>query len=125
MDQTGYVQITDRLKDVIKTGGEWISSLHLESLISQHQAVSEVAVIGVPDDKWGERPMAMVVPKTEFATAITAGELRDFMQTFVDDGQISKWGIPDAFVLVEQIPKTSVGKIDKKVIKKGVADGAY
>jgi fatty-acyl-CoA synthase len=125
MDQTGYVQITDRLKDVIKTGGEWISSLHLESLISQHQAVSEVAVIGVPDDKWGERPLAMVVPKAEFATAITAEELRDFMQKFVADGQISKWGIPDQFVMVEQIPKTSVGKIDKKVIKKGVAQGAY
>ena len=69
--------------------------------------------------------MAMVVPKPESANAITAEELRDFMQKFVDDGQISKWGIPDVFVLVEQIPKTSVGKIDKKVIKKGVKDGAY
>jgi fatty-acyl-CoA synthase len=125
MDEAGYVQITDRLKDVIKTGGEWISSLHLESLISQHQAVSEVAVIGVPDDKWGERPIAMVVPKTDFATSLTAEELRDFMQKFVADGQISKWGIPDAFVMVRQIPKTSVGKIDKKAIKKGVVEGAY
>jgi fatty-acyl-CoA synthase len=125
MDQAGYVQITDRLKDVIKTGGEWISSLHLESLISQHQAVSEVAVVGVPDEKWGERPMAMVVPKTDFAGAITADELRNFMQKFVDEGQVSKWGIPDSFIMVEQIPKTSVGKIDKKLIKKGMRERAY
>ncbi len=125
MEETGYVQITDRLKDVIKTGGEWISSLLLESLISQHQAVSEVAVIGVPDDKWGERPMAMVVPKPEFMSAISADELREFMHKFVAEGQISKWGVPDAFVMVDQIPKTSVGKIDKKVIKRGVAEGLY
>ncbi len=125
MAETGYVQITDRLKDVIKTGGEWISSLLLESLISQHQAVSEVAVVGVPDDKWGERPMAMVVPKPEFVSAISADELREFMHKFVEEGQISKWGVPDAFVMVDQIPKTSVGKIDKKVIKRGVAEGVY
>jgi fatty-acyl-CoA synthase len=123
MDDQGYAQITDRLKDVIKTGGEWISSLHLESLISQHEGVSEVAVVGVPDDKWGERPLAMVVPKAGFAEKLSAEDLRSFLQKQVDEGLMSKWGIPDKFLMVEQIPKTSVGKIDKKVIKKGAAEG--
>ncbi|MBI4962889.1 MAG: fatty acid--CoA ligase [Desulfomonile tiedjei] len=125
MDENGYLQITDRLKDVIKTGGEWISSLHLESLISQHPGVSEVAVIGVPDAKWGERPLAMIVPKPEHGAALSATDLQAFLGKYVEEGLISKWGIPDSFLMVEQIPKTSVGKIDKKVIKKGVAEGAY
>jgi len=124
MNEQGYVQITDRLKDVIKTGGEWISSLALESLISGHEGVSEVAVVGVPDDKWGERPLAMVVPKAGFQGKISGEELKGFMQKYVDDGTISKWAIPDTFLMVEQIPKTSVGKIDKKVIKKNVRGGA-
>ncbi len=122
--EDGYVRITDRLKDVIKTGGEWISSLQLESLISQHPDVSEVAVIGVPDEKWGERPLAMVVPKNPVATGLEDG-LRSFLQKFVEEGAISKWGIPDRFIVVAEIPKTSVGKTDKKVIKKGVAGGTY
>lgn len=120
VDPSGYLQITDRLKDVIKTGGEWISSLHLESLISQHPAVSEVAVVGVPDDKWGERPLAMVVPKAEHVQTLTAEDLKASLQKYVEQGLISKWGIPDTFLMVEQIPKTSVGKIDKKVIKRNV-----
>lgn len=124
VDADGYVQITDRLKDVIKTGGEWISSLHLESLISQHQGVSEVAVVGVPDEKWGERPLAMVVPKADQVQTLAAEDLKKFLQQYVEQGLISKWGIPDIFLMVEQIPKTSVGKIDKKVIKKSVAQGA-
>ncbi|HMK34372.1 MAG TPA: fatty acid--CoA ligase [Desulfomonilaceae bacterium] len=123
MDDKGYAQITDRLKDVIKTGGEWISSLHLESLISRHEGVSEVAVVGVPDEKWGERPLAMVVPKPDFVQKLAAEDLRKFLEQYVEDGTMSKWGIPDKFLMVEQIPKTSVGKIDKKVIKKGVKDG--
>ncbi len=117
----GYVQITDRLKDVIKTGGEWISSLYLENLISQHEAISEVAVVGVPDEKWGERPLAMVVPKADFADKLSVEGIKAFLQKFVDEGLISKWGIPDKFIVTEQIPKTSVGKIDKKVIKRDVA----
>ena len=125
IDENGYVQITDRLKDVIKTGGEWISSLHLESLISQHHAVSEVAVVGVPDEKWGERPLAMVVSKPEHAGTLLSQDLREFLEKFVQEGLISKWGVPDTFVIVDQIPKTSVGKIDKKVIKKSVAKGAF
>ena len=125
VDGQGYLQITDRLKDVIKTGGEWISSLYLESLISGHAGVSEVAVVGVPDEKWGERPAAMVVAKAESAGSLTAEELRAFLEKYVANGSISKWAIPDNFIFVDQIPKTSVGKIDKKVIKKGVATGSY
>ncbi len=119
----GYVRITDRLKDVIKTGGEWISSLLLESLISQHPAVSEVAVVGVPDDKWGERPFAMVVPKAGVEGDVSADSVRSFLGRFVDDGTISKWAVPDTVLVVDQIPKTSVGKIDKKVIKKDLTAG--
>jgi fatty-acyl-CoA synthase len=122
IDQEGYVQITDRLKDVIKTGGEWISSLHLESLISQHEGVSEVAVVGVPDDKWGERPFAMVVPRADFVGKLGAEDLKQFLQSYVNEGAVSKWGIPDQFQMVDAIPKTSVGKIDKKVIKRNVAE---
>jgi fatty-acyl-CoA synthase len=125
VDPQGYVQITDRLKDVIKTGGEWISSLYLESLISQHEAVSEVAVIGVPDEKWGERPLAMVVAKPDFKEKLAPEGLRAFLEKYVADGSISKWGIPDTFLMVDQIPKTSVGKLDKKVIKKKVSEGSY
>ncbi|MFH0823646.1 MAG: fatty acid--CoA ligase [Pseudomonadota bacterium] len=121
VDATGYLTITDRLKDVIKTGGEWISSLHLESLISRHPHVSEAAVVGVPHDKWGERPVAMVVPRIELKDKISADELRSFLETFVKEGTLSKWGVPDTFLFVDEIPKTSVGKIDKKVIKKSLA----
>ena len=117
LDEEGYVKITDRLKDVIKTGGEWISSLELESLISQHEAISEVAVIGVPDEKWGERPVAIVVLKKEFEGKITEDELKQFMTKFVETGHIEKWAIPDRFIFVETLPKTSVGKIDKKQLR--------
>ncbi len=116
-DEEGYVKITDRLKDVIKTGGEWVSSLELESLISQHPAVSEVAVIGVPHEKWGERPVAHVVLKPEYKDKTTEEELKDFMMKFVEAGTIEKWAVPDRFVFVDELPKTSVGKIDKKAIR--------
>ncbi len=118
----GYVRITDRLKDVIKTGGEWISSLLLESLISQHPGVSEVAVVGVPDDKWGERPLAMVVPRGGGEEELSGDSVRSFLGRFVDDGTISKWAVPDKVLVVEEIPKTSVGKINKRVIKKDLAE---
>ena len=116
----GYVQITDRIKDVIKTGGEWVSSLEMESLISQHPAVAEVVVVGVPDEKWGERPLAMVVPSQpgEFPTE----EVRAFLMKFVQDGVISKYSIPDQIMVVESIPKTSVGKLNKRVIRQQLND---
>jgi fatty-acyl-CoA synthase len=117
MDAEGYVQITDRLKDAIKTGGEWISSLELESLLSRHEAVSESAVIGVSHEKWGERPVALVVLKPEYDGKVTEADLQAFMLKLVDEGLVSKWAIPDRFELVQEIPKTSVGKINKKAIR--------
>ncbi len=114
MDEYGYVTIVDRLKDVIKSGGEWISSLTLESLLSLHPKIREVAVIGVPDEKWGERPLAIIVPAEERPSE---GELKQHLLKFVEEGKITKWAIPEKFAFVEEIPKTSVGKIDKKVLR--------
>jgi len=117
IDSEGYLKITDRLKDVIKTGGEWVSSLELEDIISQHEAVAEVAVVGVADDKWGERPLAMVILRDGFRDKITETDIQDFCMTFVDKGQIPKYGVPSRIVLDAEIPKTSVGKISKKDIR--------
>lgn len=117
IDPEGYLKITDRLKDVIKTGGEWLSSLELEDLILKHPAVAETAVIGVPDAKWGERPVALVVLKGDRANETDEASLRDWLQTFVDKGLLSRWGIPDQVLFVESIPKTSVGKLDKKLMR--------
>jgi len=115
VDDKNFFKITDRIKDVIKTGGEWISSLELENLISKHEAVSEVAVVGIPDERWSERPYAMVVLKDN--TSITADDLKAFLQKFVADGTINKWTVPSRIDFVDAIPKTSVGKIDKKRIR--------
>lgn len=123
IDPEGYVKITDRFKDVIKTGGEWISSLELESVISQHPSISEVAVIGVPDEKWGERPVALVVLKPD--VTFSEDDLRGYMQEVADKGAISKWAIPDRFFHVQDIPKTSVGKLNKKVIRQQAGEGVY
>ena len=122
-DKEGYLQVTDRLKDVIKTGGEWVSSLELEDIISQHPAVSEAAVIGVPDPKWGESPMALVVPKPAFVDKITEDELKDFYKRFVDEGVIPKYGIPKRILIVDAIAKTSVGKLNKKELRKQFGHG--
>jgi len=118
VDPEGYLQLTDRLKDVIKSGGEWISSLLIEDTLSQHQAVSEAAVIGVPDETWGERPYAIVTIKEEHKGKVSEEDLKAFLQGFVARDVISKWSIPDRIVVVESIPKTSVGKLDKKEIRK-------
>jgi fatty-acyl-CoA synthase len=118
IDEMGYLQITDRLKDVIKTGGEWVSSLELEDIISRYPAVSEVAVIGVPDEKWGERPMALVVPKPDQAQTFTEAALKAFIAKFAEEGVIPKYGVPDRIMVVDALPKTSVGKLDKKVMRK-------
>lgn len=118
MDAQGYLQITDRLKDVIKTGGEWVSSLELESLISQHPGVSEVAVIGIRDEKWGERPMALVVAKGGDGPSITEEDIRRHLLGFSDKGLISKYAVPQSVKFIEAIDKTSVGKCDKKQLRK-------
>ncbi|MES2731911.1 MAG: fatty acid--CoA ligase [Bacteroidota bacterium] len=115
----GYVQISDRLKDVIKTGGEWVSSLEIENLMSQHEAVSEVAVIGFPDERWGERPGALVVLKPGCHMAVA--DIKTFMYGFVQQGKINEWYIPDRIIFTQAIPKTIVGKIDKKRIRAEMA----
>ncbi len=107
--------IKDRIKDVIKTGGEWLSSLDLEDLISQHPAVAAAAVVGIPDEKWGERPHAQIVLKPE--QSATADDIQSHLQKFVDAGEINKWAIPQGIDFVEDIPKTSVGKVNKKLIR--------
>jgi fatty-acyl-CoA synthase len=118
IDEYGYLQITDRIKDVIKSGGEWISSLDLENLMSQHEAVLESAAIGVPDEKWGERPLMIVTLKPEYKGKVTAGEFKQFMQQFADEGKLPGYGVPDRYELVDEIPKTSVGKLDKKELRR-------
>ncbi|PVE11255.1 long-chain fatty acid--CoA ligase [Streptomyces scopuliridis] len=112
----GYLTLTDRAKDVIKSGGEWISSVELENALMAHPEVAEAAVVAVPDDKWGERPLATVVLK-DGATADYAS-LREFLA-----GTIAKWQLPERWTVVSAVPKTSVGKFDKKVIRKQYADG--
>lgn len=118
IDAAGVLQIKDRIKDVIKTGGEWISSLELESLISQHEGVGEVAVIGVPDEKWDERPLALVVPVA--GADLNTSVLQEHLKQYVENGRINKWAIPQEINIVTEIPKTSVGKINKKLIREQV-----
>lgn len=118
IDPEGYLQITDRVKDVIKTGGEWISSLALEDIISQHEAVSEAAVIGVPDTKWGETPMALVILKEAYKGKVQSDDLKAFYLTFVEKGVIPKYGVPSKIAIVDSISKTSVGKINKRELRK-------
>ena len=114
----GYLQITDRIKDVIKSGGEWVSSLDLENLLSQHEAVLESAAIGVPDEKWGERPLMIVTLKPEFEGKVSEEELKAFMKKGSEEGKLPKYGVPDRYVFTGAIPKTSVGKLDKKILRK-------
>jgi fatty-acyl-CoA synthase len=118
IDKEGYIQITDRTKDVIKTGGEWISSLELENLISQHEAVLEAAAIGIPDPKWGERPELIIVLRPDFKGKVTAEDVRKYMADFAAKGKIPKYGVPDKILFVDEIPKTSVGKINKIQLRK-------
>ena len=112
----GYVQITDRAKDVIKSGGEWISSVELEGLLMAHPDVVEASVVGVPDEKWGERPLACVVLKD--GAAIDAGELCAFL-----GGRVARWQLPERWSFIDEVPKTSVGKFDKKVLRARHAAG--
>jgi fatty-acyl-CoA synthase len=122
IDPKGYLQITDRIKDVIKTGGEWVSSLDLENVLSRHEAVLESAAIGVPDPKWGERPLMLVTLKPDYKGTVTEEDLKKFMKQFAEEGKLPKYGVPDRYLFVDSIPKTSVGKLDKKVIRKTYSD---
>jgi fatty-acyl-CoA synthase len=118
IDKYGYLQVTDRIKDVIKTGGEWVSSLDLENCISKHPAVLESAAVGVPDAKWGERPMLLVKLKPEQAENVDEESLLSFMKAEAAGGALPKYGIPDTIRIIDELPKTSVGKLNKKAIRK-------
>ena len=117
VDADGFVQITDRAKDVIKSGGEWISSVELENEIMSHPDVVEAAVIAKPDERWAERPLCCVVLR-EGASA-TAPELVEHLR-----GRVAKWWLPDEFAFLQEIPKTSVGKFDKKVLRGDLSEGS-
>ena len=119
IDKEGYIRITDRLKDVIKTGGEWVSSIDLEDLILKYPGVTEAAVIGVPDPKWSERPLAVVV--TSPGQELTSGQIRTHLREFAGRGLISGYAVPEQIVFVDALPKTSVGKLDKKVLRERYA----
>jgi fatty-acyl-CoA synthase len=112
----GYVKITDRFKDVIKSGGEWVSSLDVEDLLLRHTGVAEAAVIGIPDPKWSERPMAIVVLRN--GVAATASDMRTHLKDYVAKGIISGYALPEKVLFVEELPRTSVGKIDKKELRR-------
>jgi acyl-CoA synthetase (AMP-forming)/AMP-acid ligase II len=118
IDRLGFVTLTDRAKDVIKSGGEWISSMELENALMAHPAVAEAAVIGVPDEKWGERPLATVVVKP--GASVTAAELRHFLA-----GKVPRWQLPERWSFITEVPKTSVGKFAKTRIRKAYAKGDY
>ncbi len=116
VDARGYVQITDRSKDVIKSGGEWISSVELENEVMAHPDVIEAAVIARPDERWAERPLCCVVMRE--GSTVGAPELAEHLS-----GRVAKWWIPEEFAFVDEVPKTSVGKFDKKVLRARLAEG--
>jgi fatty-acyl-CoA synthase len=118
IDPQGFITLTDRAKDVIKSGGEWISSVELELRIMDHPAVLEAAVVAVPDDRWQERPLAAVVVKESAST--TAEELRKHL-----GDSVARFWLPERWTFVDEVPKTSVGKFDKKLIRARYADGGY
>lgn len=118
IDPQGFITLTDRAKDVIKSGGEWISSVELELTIMEHPAVFEAAVVAVPDDRWQERPLAAVVVDDD--AGVTAAELRKHLS-----GKVAHFWLPERWTFVTEVPKTSVGKFDKKLIRSRYAEGAY
>ena len=117
IDSEGYVQITDRTKDLIKSGGEWISSVDMETTIMGHPKVLEAAVIAVPHPQWQERPLACVVHKPEFKDQLSAQEIMEYLTP-----RVAKWWLPDEVVFIDAVPKTSVGKFDKKVLRERFKD---
>ena len=116
IDERGFVRISDRAKDVIKSGGEWISSVELENEIMGHEGVAEAAVVAIPDEKWSERPLACVV--REEGSEVSAEELREHLAS-----RVAKWWIPDEFAFIDEVPKTSVGKFDKKRLRRRIEEG--
>ena len=117
INPAGYLKVTDRIKDVIKTGGEWTSSLQLEDIIAKHEAVHEVAVIGVADDKWGERPLALVLLKPDCVGQITEHALRNYAAHAIEAAGISRYGVLLQVRFVKTLVKTSVGKMNKRLMR--------
>jgi len=117
LDDHGYMQISDRTKDVIKSGGEWISSVELENEVMAHPAVYEAAVIGVPDERWDERPLVVVVPAP--GATVEPAEILEFLS-----GRVARWWLPERWAVSDEIPKTSVGKFDKKVLRAKSSEGS-
>jgi fatty-acyl-CoA synthase len=117
MTPDGYIKLVDRTKDLVKSGGEWISSVELENEIMAHPKVREAAVIGIVDEKWGERPLACVVP--EDGEELTPEDIRGFL-----DGRVAKWWIPESIEFIDEVPKTSVGKFSKKTLRERFAEVA-
>jgi fatty-acyl-CoA synthase len=115
IDAAGYVKITDRIKDLVKSGGEWISSIDLENALASHPHVAEAAVIAVPHPKWDERPLAVVVLKA--GNAVTEEALRDHLAA-----KFAKFWLPDGFVFVSEMPRTATGKILKAVLRERYRD---
>jgi len=117
IDAEGYIQIVDRTKDLVKSGGEWISTVDLENEIMAHPQVLEAAVIAVPHPRWQERPLACVVPRPEAQDRLSPGEILAFLSS-----RVAKWQLPDEVIFIESVPKTSVGKFDKKVLRERFKD---
>jgi fatty-acyl-CoA synthase len=118
LDEQGYMTISDRTKDVIKSGGEWISSVELENCLVGHPDVHEAAVVGVPDERWQERPLAVVVVNE--GASITPAELRKYLAD-----KVVRWWLPERWTFADEIPRTSVGKYDKKTIRARYSEDAY
>ncbi|MFZ0907059.1 MAG: long-chain fatty acid--CoA ligase, partial [Mycobacterium sp.] len=118
IDERGFITLTDRAKDVIKSGGEWISSVELENCLVAHPDVIEAAVVGVPDERWQERPLAVVV--AEEGSGVSATDLRNFLSD-----KVVRWWLPERWTFIDEIPRTSVGKYDKKTIRSRYADDVY
>jgi len=118
VDERGFITLTDRAKDVIKSGGEWISSVELENCLIAHPDVLEAAVVGVPDERWQERPLAVVVLNE--GTSVSAADLRKFLSD-----KVVRWWLPERWAFADEIPRTSVGKYDKKAIRSRYADDGY
>jgi len=117
VDEDGYIKIVDRAKDVIKSGGEWISSLELENELIAHDDVNEAAVIGVPHERWQERPLAMIVPAADVDEDALGDELREHILD-----SYPKWWVPDNFITIDEVPKTATGKFNKKALRDEYAD---
>jgi len=117
VDERGYIKIMDRTKDLVKSGGEWISSVDLENAIMGHPKVAEAAVIAIAHPKWQERPLAAVVPHEQFRDSITKQEILDFLA-----GKVAKWWLPDDIVFIDAVPKTSVGKFNKRALRQRFRD---